>query len=325
MPHDHHHDHDDHHHQGEAGHAHSPGPGHAHHHAPANFNKAFAIGIALNAIFVLVEGGVGFSIKSLALVADAGHNLSDVVSLLLAWAASYWSRSRPTKRHTYGYRSSTILVSLVNAVILLIAIGAIAWEAIQRFTEPTQIPGGPIMIVAAIGIVINAATALLFMSGRKDDLNIKGAFLHMAADAGVSVGVVGAGLAIQLTGRHWIDPAVSLGIVAVIAVGTWGLLRDSVNLALNAVPEGIDYDAVQQYLAALPGVREVHDLHIWAMSTTQVALTAHLVMPKAPDGDAFLHRTTTELHEQHRIEHPTLQIERGDTPHDCKLAPADKV
>jgi cobalt-zinc-cadmium efflux system protein len=272
-----------------------------------------------------VEGGAGFWIKSLALVADAGHNLSDVVSLLLAWAATWLGRSRPTRRHTYGYRSSTILVSLANAIILLIAIGAIGWEAITRFHEPAEIPGGPMMVVAAIGILINGATALLFMSGRKHDLNIKGAFLHMAADAGVSLGVVGAGLVIKLTGAHWIDPAVSLGIVVVIAIGTWGLLRDSVNLALNAVPEDVDYDAVLKYLAEQPGVREVHDLHIWGMSTTESALTAHLVMPEGIRSDEFLRCVAKELHDRHGIDHPTLQIERGDTPEGCKLAPPERV
>lgn len=301
------------------------GHGHAHHHAPANHDKAFAIGILLNLVYVVVEGGAGFWIKSLALVADAGHNLSDVASLLLAWGATWLSRSRPTRRHTYGYRSSTILVSLANAIILLIAIGAIGWEAITRFREPAEVSGGPMMLVAAIGIVINAATALLFMSGRKHDLNIKGAFLHMAADAGVSLGVVAAGFVIKLTGAHWIDPAVSLAIVVVIAVGTWGLLRDSVNLALNAVPENIDYEAVLKYLSEQPGVREVHDLHIWGMSTTQTALTAHLVMPGGLSSDEFLQRVTKELHERHGIEHPTLQIERGDTHEECKLAPAERV
>lgn len=298
---------------------------HDHHHEPANYNRAFAIGIGLNLAYVLIESGFGFSINSLALVADAGHNLSDVIALLLAWGANYLSRSKPTERHTYGFRSSTILVSLANAIILLIAIGAIGWEAVHRFRQPANIPGGTIMGVAAVGIVINTITALLFMSGRKNDLNIKGAFMHMAADAGVSVGVMGAGLAIKLTGLHWIDPTVSIAIVLVIAIGTWGLLRDSVNLALNAVPTAVDYGAVLRYLSGLPGVKEVHDLHIWAMSTTQCALTAHLVMPEAEVDDRFLHGVCEELHEKFEIEHPTLQIERGNADVTCQLAPAERV
>ena len=250
-----------------------------HGHAPANYDKVFAIGIALNVSYVLVEAVFGALSHSLALVADAGHNLSDVLSLLLAWGASRLSQMQPTKRYTYGLRSSSILASLINAIILLIAMGAIAWEAIRRFNQPQEIPGGTVMAVAAFGVVINAATALLFVKGRESDLNIKGAFLHMAADAGVSLGVVIAGFAIIRTGLYWIDPLTSLIIVAIIAIGTWGLLRDSARLALQAVPPNIDANKVKAYLAALPKVVGVHDLHIWPMSTTETALTAHLEMP----------------------------------------------
>ena len=240
---------------------------HDHSHAPANYNKAFAIGIGLNVIYIIIEVIVGLTINSVALLADAGHNLSDVVSLLLAWGASYLTTLPPSKRRTYGLRKSSVLASLTNAIILLIAIGATAWEAVRRFSHPQAIPGGTVMWVAGVGVVVNTATALLFMKGRKGDINIKGAYLHMAADAGVSVGVVLAGLAISLTGVLWIDPLVSLLIVLVIAIGTWGLLRDSVNLAMDAVPAGIDPAAVRRYLGEQPGVTEVHDLHIWAMST----------------------------------------------------------
>ena len=296
---------------------------HDHDHAPANYDKAFAIGIALNLGYVMVEAVFGAFAHSLALVADAGHNLSDVLSLLLAWGASRLSQMQPTKRYTYGLRSSSILASLINAIILLIAIGAIAWEAIRRFNQPQEIPGGTVMAVAALGVVINAATALLFVKGRDTDLNIKGAFLHMAADAGVSLGVVVAGFAIIQTGLYWIDPATSLAIVAVIAIGTWGLLRDSACLALQAVPPSIDANQVRAYLAALPQVTGVHDLHIWPMSTTETALTAHLEMPNGNRGDKFLHDVCKHLHDQFKIEHCTIQIEQNANA--CSLAPEEKV
>jgi cobalt-zinc-cadmium efflux system protein len=296
---------------------------HDHGHAPANYDKAFAIGIALNVSYVVVEAFFGVLAHSLALIADAGHNLTDVLSLLLAWGASRLSQMQPTKRYTYGLRSSSILASLTNAIILLIAIGAIAWEAIRRFNQPQEIPGGTVMIVAAFGVVINAATALLFVKGRKSDLNIKGAFLHMAADAGVSLGVVVAGFAIFRTGLYWIDPATSLVIVAIIAVGTWGLLRDSARLALQAVPPGIDANKVKEYLAALPEVVGVHDLHIWPMSTTETALTVHLEMPDGNGGDEFLHDLCKHLHDQFKIEHCTIQIEQNAKA--CSLAPEQNV
>ncbi len=295
--------------------AHEHAPGHSH--APADYGRAFAIGIALNSGFVVVEATFGILSHSLALVADAGHNLSDVLGLFLAWGASILVRRRPTARRTYGLRRSSILAALLNAVFLLVAIGAIAWEAVGRFAHPQPVAGGTVIWVALVGIAVNTATALLFMAGRKDDLNIRGAFLHMAADAGVSLGVVLAGIAILLTGWQWLDPVVSLAIVAVILVGTWELLRDSVNLALDGVPEGIDAAVVAAYLATLPGVTEVHDLHIWAMSTTETALTAHLVIPRGDDGDTLLARAGADLHERFGIAHPTIQIERGDPAHPC--------
>ena len=296
-------------------HEHSP----EHPQASVNYRKAFAIGIALNVSYVAVEAAFGLFAHSLALVADAGHNLSDVLSLLLAWGASEFGQSKPSKRFTYALRSSSILASLANAIILLIAIGAIAWEAFQRFRQPQEVPAVTVMVVAGFGVLINAATALLFMSGRHRDLNIKGAFLHMAADAGVSLGVVLAGLAIKLTGQYWIDPAMSLVIVAVIAIGTWGLLRESIRLALQAVPAGVDLERVEHYLASLPDVTAVHDLHIWPMSTTQTALTAHLEMPNGSGGDEFLHNVCQHLHDEFQIEHSTIQIEQNAKA--CSLAP----
>jgi cobalt-zinc-cadmium efflux system protein len=296
---------------------------HDYDHASANYDKAFAIGIALNVSYVVVEAVFGVLAHSLALVADAGHNLSDVLSLLLAWGASRLSQMQPTKRYTYGLRSSSILASLINAIILLIAIGAIAWEAIRRFNQPQEIPGGTVMAVAAFGVVINAATALLFVKGRESDLNIKAAFLHMAADAGVSLGVVVAGFAIIRTGLYWIDPLTSLVIVAIIAIGTWGLLRDSARLALQAVPPNIDANKVKEYLAALPKVVGVHDLHIWPMSTTETALTAHLEMPDGDRGDEFLHDICQHLHDHFKIEHCTIQIEQNAEA--CSLAPEQNV
>ena len=299
------------------GHAH--GHKHGHSHTPANFGRAFAIGIALNMAFVVTEATFGVLSHSLALVADAGHNLSDVFGLMLAWGASVLVKRAPTPRRTYGLRRSSVLAALFNAIFLLIAIGAIAWEAVHRFGNPTPVGGNTVMIVAGIGIVINAATAWLFMSGRESDINIRGAYLHMVADAGVSVGVVLAGLAIRLTGASWIDPVVSLVIVAVIAVGTWGLLRDSVNMAMDAVPEGIAPDEVKAYLASLPDVTEVHDLHIWSMSTTETALTGHLVRANDRVDDALLERATHELHDRFGIEHVTLQLET--VSHHCAQAP----
>jgi len=292
-----------------------------HSHAPTNFGRAFTIGIVLNLGFVIVEFFYGRAAHSLALVADAGHNLGDVLSLLLAWGALLLSKRLPTQRRTYGFRRSSILASLVNAVVLLVTVGAVAWEAIRRLSEPAPIGEITVIWVAAVGILINGMTAVLFMSGRKDDLNIKGAFLHMASDAAVSLGVVLAGVVILFTGWFWLDPVVSLVVMGVILVGTWGLLRDSVNLALDAVPENIEIGDVEKYLKALPNVSDVHDLHIWGMSTTEAALTAHLVMPHASCEDSLLSRICRELHDQFGIEHATIQVENGDPAHPCGLAP----
>ncbi|MDG5750067.1 cation diffusion facilitator family transporter [Qipengyuania sp. XHP0211] len=296
-----------------AGHDHAHGSDHAgHSHAPADFGRAFLIGIILNTGFVIVEAAYGWISGSMALIADAGHNLSDVLALMLAWGASVAAKKAPTDRFTYGYKSSTILAALANAGLLLVAIGAILFETLHRMAEPAEVQGETMAIVAGIGILINAGTAALFLRGQHD-INIRGAFLHMAADALVSLGVVMAGLAILWTGETWIDPAVSLLIVLVIAWGTWGLLNDSVAMSLLAVPKGISEKSVRDYLATLPGVDAVHDLHIWPMSTTETALTAHLVMPQGHPGDTFLSEISHELEHHYRIGHATIQIER--TPH----------
>ncbi|MXO96359.1 cation diffusion facilitator family transporter [Erythrobacter aquimaris] len=284
--------------------------GHGHSHAPKDFGRAFLIGIILNTGFVFVEAVYGWISGSMALIADAGHNLSDVLALLLAWGASVAAKRPPNERFTYGYKSSTILAALANAALLLIAIGAIAFETAHRISNPQPVQGMTMVIVAGIGIAINTGTALLFLRGREHDLNIRGAFLHMAADALVSLGVVLAGIAIIYTGALWIDPAVSLVIVAVIAWGTWGLLKDSVAMSLLAVPKGISEKSVRTYLASLDGVEAVHDLHIWPMSTTETALTAHLVMPAGHPGDEFLYEVADELEHHHRIQHATIQIEK---------------
>lgn len=297
------------------------GHSHSHSHAPANYNNAFAIGVALNLAYVIIEGGFGLTTKSLALLADAGHNLSDVLSLLLAWAASHLSQLKPSKHRTYGWGRSSIIAALLNAILLLLAIGGIGWEAIQRFTSPEAVSGGTVMAVAGIGVVINAMTALLFMKGREHDLNIRGAFLHMAADAAVSAAVVLGGFLISRTGLFWIDPLMSLLVVAVIAIGTWGLLRDSLNLSLDAVPSGIDVAAVERYLCELPGISRVHDLHVWAMSTTSSALTAHLVKPDGCLDDALLGRVQSELHDRFGIDHMTIQLECGDETSACAQEP----
>jgi len=302
-----------------AGHSHSQSDAHGHSHAPADFGNAFLIGIILNTAFVVVEATYGWLSGSMALIADAGHNLSDVLALMLAWAASVAAKRPPTERFTYGYKSSTILAALANAALLLIAVGAILYETITRMADPAPVEGMTMVVVAGIGIVINTGTALLFLRGREDDLNIRGAFLHMAADALVSLGVVIAGLAILWTGALWIDPAVSLVIVLVIAWGTWGLLKDSLKMSLLAVPRGISESAVRGYLDGLPGVETVHDLHIWPMSTTETALTAHLVMPGGHPGDDFLREIAEELEHHHRIGHATVQVEisREDCPARC--------
>jgi cobalt-zinc-cadmium efflux system protein len=295
---------------------------HDHSHAPDHFGFAFAVGIALNTAFVAAELVFGYAANSLALISDAVHNFSDVIALLLAWAAGWLARKQPTEQHTYGYRRASILAALVNAGLLLIAVGAIAVEAVDRIREPAEVAGRTVVWVAALGIVVNGATALLFMRGRHGDLNIRGAYLHMAADAGVSFGVVVAAFAIMLTGWLWIDPAISLVVAAVVLASGWGLARDSVNLALDGVPKGIELADVKDYLVRLEGVTEVHDLHVWAMSTNETALTAHLVRPGGYD-DEFLHRVCAELSHRFNIHHATLQIEAGSDA--CKLAPAEVV
>ncbi len=305
------------------GHAHGHSHGHGHSHAPASYGRAFAIGIVLNSVFVGIEAVYGFLSGSMALVADAGHNLSDVLSLVIAWGASVMTARPASSRFTYGYKSSSILAALVNAGLLLVAIGAILIETMRRFYVPAHVEGMTMIVVAGIGVIINTATALLFMSGRKNDLNIRGAFMHMAADALVSVGVVVAGILILLTGKAWIDPITSLIIVAVIAWGTWGLLKDSVKMGLLAVPDGIDEAAVKDHLAGLPGVAAVHDLHIWPMSTTETAFTAHLVMPDGHPGDSFLHGVAQQLDQIFGIHHSTIQVEMAHNG--CELEPDDRV
>jgi cobalt-zinc-cadmium efflux system protein len=283
---------------------------HQHHHVPPDYNRAFAVGVALNVVFVVVEAFYGFVSGSLALLTDAGHNLSDVLGLLLAWGAAALARKRPSPRRTYGYSRATIIASLFSGLLLMGAVGAIGWEAIGRLMEPPQPAGKTIMIVAAIGVVINTVTALFFFSGKDHDLNIRGAFLHMAADAAVSLGVVASGALILFYGMNWIDPVISLVIAAVILLSTWGLLRDSLNLAVDAVPRSVDPDAVREYLSGLPGVTALHDLHIWPLSTTDTALTAHLVMEPMPDNDRFLNDVAHELSDRFSIHHATIQLER---------------
>ncbi len=284
---------------------------HGHGHGPADYGAAFAIGVALNLAFVVVEAVAGFLSGSMALVADAGHNLSDVLSLAFAWGASVLAKRPAAGRFTYGFKSSTILAALANAGLLLVAIGGIAFETLHRMAAPPAVEGRTMMLVAGVGIAVNAGTALLFARGRKHDINIRAAFLHMTADALVSLGVVLAGGAILMTGARWIDPATSLVIVLVIAWGTWGLLKDSVKLGLNAVPGHIDETAVRAHLAALPGVTAAHDLHIWPMSTTEAALTAHLVIPGGHPGDRFLQDLAHDLDHRFGIAHATVQVETG--------------
>jgi cobalt-zinc-cadmium efflux system protein len=301
-------------------------PRHAgHSHAPKNFGKAFAVGVALNSAYVIAEVVYGLQAHSLALVADAGHNLGDVFGLLLAWGAAIAVSAKPSETRTYGLRKGTILAALVNAVVLLGTTGAIAYEAIRRFAEPQHVHGNVVIWVALAGVIVNGGTALMFMAGRHDDLNIRGAFMHMAADAALVLGVAVSGWIIMATGWITLDPIVSLLICFAVVWGTSSLLRDSANMALDAVPPGIKLDEVRTFLGQVEGVQDVHDLHVWAMSTTETALTAHLVMPIGNPDDAFLSRLCAELHDRFEIEHPTIQIERGDPKHPCSLAPDQVV
>jgi cobalt-zinc-cadmium efflux system protein len=303
-------------------HSHDHAGHHHHQHADEHqHGRAFVIAIILNSLFVMIEFGYGFIAHSTALMADAGHNLSDVLGLFLAWGAALLARRAPTERYTYGLRSSSILAALANAMLLLLACGAIAWEAVHRFSQPSAVAGLTVTVVAAIGILINGASALLFMKGSKSDLNIRGAYLHLAADAAISLGVVLAGLVMMFTGWYWLDSAVSLAIVAVIIVGTWRLLRESLQLALNAVPAHIDVTEVEAYLRQCTGVSDIHDLHIWGMSTTASALTVHLVMPGGYPGDAQMDQIMHTLKERFRVDHSTLQVELGTTDHRCALHP----
>ncbi len=297
---------------------------HAHAHAPADFGAAFAIGIALNVGFVAIEALYGLLANSVALLSDAGHNLGDVLGLAAAWLASRLVKRAPSARFTYGLRGSSILAALFNAVFLLISVGAISWEAILRLADPAPVAGRTVMVVAAIGILVNGVTAWLFASGQKDDINLRAAFLHMASDALVSAGVVVAGLVILMTGWLWLDPLTSLAVNLVIVWGTWGLLRQSLNMSMAAVPASVDPAGVRDYLCSRPGVAAVHDLHVWSISTTETALTCHLVMPSGHPGDPFLHDLSTELARRFRIGHPTVQIET-DPDSACALAPDEVV
>lgn len=283
------------------------------------------MGVALNAVYILLEAGFGFWSGSLALLSDASHNLSDVLGLLLAWGGHALAQVRPSERRTYGWRSSTILAALFNALILLFVTGGIAWEATRRFFAPAEVQGMTVIVVAAVGVVINTLTALLFLRGRQEDLNIRGAYLHMAADAGISLAVVIAGIGIRFTGWNWIDPVTSLLIALVIIVGTWELFRESFDLAMQAVPKGIDPAEVQRTLLELDGVVAVHDLHIWGMSTSESALTVHLIKPAIDDEDLMLNEAKRLLHDRFGIEHVTIQIERSSDPGNCSQAPHDVV
>ncbi|MES2127679.1 MAG: cation diffusion facilitator family transporter [Pseudomonadota bacterium] len=305
----HHHDH----------HGHDHGHGHHHHGTPDAGNRAFLLAIVLNTAFVAIEFAYGFIANSTALMADAGHNLSDVLGLMLAMGAAVLARSEPSKRYTYGLRGSSILAALLNALLLMLACGAIAWEAVHRFAEPAPVAGMTVTVVAVVGIVINGVSAWMFMAGAKEDLNVRAAYQHMAADAAISLGVAISGVVILYTGWTWLDPVMSIGIVLLIVIGTWGLLRESLHMALAAVPASVDADKVNAFLREQPGVHAIHDLHIWAMSTTETALTAHLVMPAGYPGDAAIDAIVAKLKADFAIHHCTLQTEQGTTDHDCAL------
>jgi len=284
---------------------------HEHHRTEINYSRIFAFGIFLNVGFIAVEVTFGLLADSLALLADAGHNLSDVIGLILAWCGTYLATLRRTEKRTYGWKKASILAALTNSIILFITIGAIGLEAIRRFINPQPVAGVTVIIVAAVGVVINSITAVLFIKGRKKDINIKAAFLHMAADAGVSLGVVAAGIGIYFTGWYPLDPIISLIIAVVILLGTLGLFRDSLNLTMDAVPPGIDVGRIHEYLSGLPGIVEVHDLHVWAMSSTEVDLTAHLIKPDPENDDEVIQKASEHLHDKFGIGHVTIQWERG--------------
>ena len=300
-------------------HVHVHGHDHAHHHAHASYNRAFGLGILLNVGFVLVEVFFGLQSNSLALLADAGHNLSDVLGLVLAWVGMMLGRLRPDARHTYGWQRASIFAALINGLVLLLAMGGMAWEALHRFANPSPIGGQTVIVVAAAGVLVNGLTAWLFFSGSRSDLNIRGAFLHMAGDALVSLGVVLAGFAYLQTGWLWLDPSLSLAIAGVIIYSTWSLFRQALHLSFDGVPASVQLHEVRQLLEDLPGVEAVHDLHVWAMSTSETALTAHLVMPGGHPGDAWLSDAGELLHDRFDIAHATLQIELGDAQ-PCRLA-----
>lgn len=308
--------------------SHSHSHAHHHHHHgshgahPADYGRAFAAGIVLNLAFVAVEAFYGFMANSMALLADAGHNLSDVLGLATAWFAAILSKRPPSRRFSYGFRAASILAALANAVILLIAVGFIAYHAVMRLIIPDLVAGDTVSIVAGIGIVINGATALMFAKGRRSDLNVRGAYLHMVADALVSAGVVLAGIGIQLTGKLWIDPVTSLVVAGIIFLGGADLFRESLTMAMHGVPPGIDPDEVEAHLTALPGVERIHDLHVWPMSTTEFALTAHLVMPGGFPGDRFLAECAHSVQHRFGIGHTTIQVELGE---DCGLHPPGRV
>ncbi len=303
-------------------HGHAHGHDHHHHGDPASHGRAFAIAITLNAVFVAVEFGYGFIANSTALMADAGHNLSDVLGLMLAWGAAILAKRAPSRRFTYGLRSSSMLAALFNGMLLMAACGAILWEAVLQLIHPVPVHGATVSVVAAIGIAVNGISAMLFMAGSKDDLNIRGAYLHLMADAAISLGVLVSGLVVMYTGWIRLDPLVSIGIVVLIVLGTWSLLKESLRMMMAAVPDNVDSRKVEQFLRGRAGVTEVHDLHIWSMSTTETALTAHLVMPGGYPGDAAMDETAKALRQQFAIHHSTLQTELGTTAHACCLADA---
>lgn len=319
--HDHSHDHhdDDHDHHGHH-HAH-----HGHHHAPKNYNRAFAIGISLNIFFVVIESVYGFFAKSLALLADAGHNLSDVAGLLLAWGAFWLATKRPTPRYTFGLRKSSILSALFNAVFLLVSVGIIIWEALHRIWNPNIVESKTVMIVAGIGIAINSLTALLFFKDKDDDINIKGAYMHMASDALISFGVVISAIIISRTSWFWLDPAMSIIISLIIIYGTWDLLKHSLYLSMDAVPAGINPSEVKEYLESVDDVSDVHDLHIWAMSTTETALSAHITVKNNSLENEKLIEISNHLKEHFNIHHPTIQVELYDENFECHFKPEEII